>query len=343
MSRYPTHPVPTTLVGSLPQPDWLVDREMLSKMVPRVRTEELWRVPSAHLAEAQEDATRLAVALQERAGIDILSDGEIRRESYFNRFATALEGLAEAPGMAIGRTGLPTPVPKVVGPIRRVRPVEVEDVRFLRGLTERAIKITLPGPFTMTQLAEDAFYRDEEALATAYAEAVNAEVKALFAAGADVVQIDEPYLQAHPQKAERYGVAVLDRALAGVEGVTAVHLCFGYAALVSDKPSAYSFLPQLAGSRVRQISVEAAQPGLDPGILADLAGKDVIWGVLDLASPRIETADEVAARIRAALGFIDARRLVVAPDCGMKYLPRAVAAAKLEAMTAGARQIRAAL
>ena len=343
MSRYPTHPIPTSLVGSYPQPRWLVDREMLSKMVPRVRTEELWRVPAADLAEAQDDATTLAVRDQERAGIDIVTDGEIRRESYFNRFATALDGLDAVPGNAIGRTGLPTPVPRVVGPLRRVRPVEVDDVRYLRSLTDRPIKITVPGPFTMTQLAENRYYRDEEALAEAYADAVNAEIRDLFAAGADVVQIDEPYLQAQPEKAASYGVQVLDRALEGIEGMTAVHLCFGYAQLVSDKPSAYSFLPKLAASRAKQISIEAAQPHLDPAVLGELGDKQVIYGVIDLADPKAETPEVVAGRLRAALRHIPADRLVAAPDCGMKYLPRDLAYAKLKALVDGARMVREAL
>ena len=343
MGRYPSHPLPTTLVGSYPQPNWLIDRAMLSKIVPRVRTEELWRIAAAYLGEAQDDATRLSVVDQERAGIDILTDGEIRRESYFNRFATALDGLDAQHGMAISRNGQPTAVPRVVGPIRRARPVEVDDVRFLRGLTDRPIKITLPGPFTMAQLAEDHHYGDEEELAAAYADAVNAEVKDLFAAGADIVQIDEPYLQAQPDKAGRYGLKALDRALAGVEGCTAVHLCFGYAALVGGKPSAYSFLPQLADSRAQQISIEAAQPRLDPGVLADLGGKTVIYGVLDLGAADAETASVVAGRLRAALAFAPAERLVAAPDCGMKYLPRDLAFAKMQALVEGTRQVRDAL
>jgi 5-methyltetrahydropteroyltriglutamate--homocysteine methyltransferase len=336
--------LPTTVVGSYPQPHWLIDRAKLGSKVPRVRAPEIWRVESAFLQQAQDDATLLAIRDMEAAGIDIITDGEMRRESYSNRFATALEGVdLDNPGSTINRSGLPIPVPRVAGAIRRKRPVEVQDVVFLRNNTQKKIKITLPGPFTMAQQAQDDYYKDEEALALAFAAAVNEEIRDLMAAGADVVQLDEPWLQARPEAAARYGVKAINRALEGISGTTVVHLCFGYAAAVSGKPSGYSFLPQLAGSKATQISIEAAQPKLDLGVLKDLMPKVVMLGVIDLGNPGIETAEEVHSRIKNALKFVKAELLVVAPDCGMKYLPRAAAFGKLKALAAGAALARQAL
>jgi 5-methyltetrahydropteroyltriglutamate--homocysteine methyltransferase len=330
-------PVTTTVVGSYPQPDWLIDRSKLGSKVPRVRAPEIWRIPAEYLEEAQDDATLLAIRDMELAGIDILTDGEMRRESYSNRFATALEGVdIDNPGKTIGRNGQVSVVPRIVGPIRRKGPVEVRDVQFLRRNTARQAKITLPGPFTMTQQAQDEHYRDEEALALAYAAAVNEEIRDLKAAGADVIQIDEPWLQARPEAAARYGVKAINRALEGIGGTTIVHLCFGYAAAVSGKPSGYSFLPQLADSSATQISIEAAQPKLDLGVLKDLAPKTIMLGVIDLGDPTIESAETVAQRIRAGLAQVPAARLVAAPDCGMKYLRRETALGKLRALVQGA-------
>ena len=309
--------------------------------MPRVRAPEIWRIAQPFLEQAQDDATLLAIRDMERAGIDIISDGEMRRESYSNRFATALEGIdLERPGTTLNRSGQPIPVPRVAGPIRRKGPVEVSDLVFLKKNTSRMVKITLPGPFTMAQQAQDDYYRDEEALALAFAAAVNEEIRDLKAAGADVVQIDEPWLQARHERAARYGVKAIDRALEGIPGTTVVHLCFGYAAAVKDKPSGYSFLPQLAGSRATQISIEAAQPKLDLGVLRELAPKGIVLGVIDLADPKVESAEAVAARIRAALAHIGPERLVAAPDCGMKYLPREVAFGKLKALAEGAALVR---
>jgi 5-methyltetrahydropteroyltriglutamate--homocysteine methyltransferase len=338
--RFPV--IPTTVVGSYPQPDWLIDRErLLDSLPPRVRAKELWRVPEPWLAQAQDDATALAIRDQERAGLDILTDGEIRRESYSNRFATALEGMdIDNPAMVVGRAGRPNAVPRVVGPIRRTRPVEVDDLRFLRANTDRAIKITLPGPFTMSQQASNEAYGDDAALALDLAAAVNEEVHDLFAAGADVVQIDEPWLQSRPEKAREYAVAAIDRALDGVDGTTALHTCFGYAHIVRDRPSGYSFLAELNYSSADQIAIESAQPKLGLSVLREIAAKTVILGVLDLSDPKPETADEVARRIEAALEHIPAERLQVAPDCGMKYLPRDVAVAKLRALVEGAKRVR---
>jgi len=338
---YPAHLIPTTVVGSYPQPEWLVDREALRRRrVPRVHAPELWRIPDEHLEQAQDDATVVAIRDMERAGIDIVTDGEIRRESYSNRFALSLEGIdADHPAEVQGRTG-PTLVPRVVGKIRRRGAVEVRDAAFLRGSSRNATKITLPGPFTLAQQASDEYYHDEEAMAMDYAAAVNEELRDIIAAGVDVVQLDEPWMQARADRAARYGVRVLNRALAGIETPTIVHLCFGYAEMVPDKPPAYAFLSELADSTAQQISIEAAQPKLDVGILADLAGKKIMLGVLDLASPIAETADEVAARIRRGLKFVTADRLVAAPDCGMKYLSRELAFAKLSAMAAGAAIVR---
>jgi 5-methyltetrahydropteroyltriglutamate--homocysteine methyltransferase len=334
--------LPTTVVGSYPQPDWLIDRDNLKgRLPPRVRAREIWRVAPEFLEQAQNDATLLAIRDMERAGIDIITDGEMRRESYSNRFATALDGVdIDRPGSALDRTGHANPVPRVVGPIRRLRPVELEDVRFLRANTDRKIKITLPGPFTMAQQAQDDFYKDQEALALAYAAAVNDEARDLKAAGADVIQLDEPYLQARPDKAKRYGVAAINRALEGIPGPTALHLCFGYAHIVHERPSGYSFLPQLADAIADQISIEAAQPGLDPGILKDLSAKTLIVGVISLGEPAVETAEQVAARIRRILAVLAPEHVIPAPDCGMKYLPRDTAFAKLKALADGAALVR---
>jgi 5-methyltetrahydropteroyltriglutamate--homocysteine methyltransferase len=331
----------TTVVGSYPQPDWLIDRERLGdRLPPRVRARELWRVAEAWLEEAQDDATRLAVADMERAGVHVITDGEMRRESYSNRFATALDGVdLDEPGVALDRTGHENPVPRVVGPIRRTRPVETRDVEFLRSLTDRRIKITVPGPFTMTQQAQDDFYADERSLALAYADAVNAELRDLKAAGADVVQIDEPYLQARPEQAREYAIEAIDRALDGIDGDTVLHTCFGYAHIVHDRPSGYPFLRELNRCSATHLSLEAAQPNLDPEVLRDLADKTIVLGVLDLGSEEVETPELVADRIRKVLGVVPPERLVVAPDCGMKYLPRERAFRKLQSMVAGARLV----
>ena len=334
--------IPTTLVGSYPQPAWLVDKEILLSIgPPRVRMEKVWRVSGALLEEAQDDATLTALHDQERAGLDIVSDGEVRRESYFNRFANALDGIdLDTPGIVPSRNGRPTEVPRVVGPISRSRPVQVRDVEFLRRHTDRPIKITIPGAFTMAKLALDEYYGDQESLIMAYAEALNEEVRELKAAGADVIQIDEPYMQANPKEADAFGVAAIDRALDGVEGPTVVHLCFGYAYVVADKPEGYSFLPQLDACAAEAISIEAAQPNLDPVILEKLPNKKVLYGVIDLGTQEVETAELVANRLRGALAHISADRLIAAPDCGMKYLPRDVAFGKLNALVEGAAMVR---
>jgi 5-methyltetrahydropteroyltriglutamate--homocysteine methyltransferase len=337
-----SHALVTTVVGSYPQPGWLIDRERLGeRLPPRVRASELWRVPEPYLDEAQDDATRLAVRDMELAGVDVITDGEMRRESYSNRFATALEGVdLDEPGVALDRTGHENPVPRVVGPIRRARPVEVGDVEFLRAVTDRRIKITVPGPFTMTQQAQNDHYPDDRELALAYAEAVNEELRDLKAAGADVVQIDEPYLQARPEAAREYAIEAIDRALDDIEGETVLHTCFGYAHIVHDRPSGYPFLRELAGCRATHLSLEAAQPDLDPELLRDLPGKTIVLGVLDLGSGEAETPEVVAERIRRALTVVPPERLVVAPDCGMKYLPRQLAFRKLRAMVDGAHIVR---
>ena len=335
----------TTVVGSYPQPDWLIDREaLMSARVPRVRYQGLWRIPERFLAEAQDDATILAIRDMERAGVDIISDGEIRRESYSNRFATALEGIdIERPGEIAGSGGQTTLVPRVVGPIRRLGPVQVADVEFLRKNTESQIKVTVPGPFTMAHQAQNEFYVDRERLAMDYAACVNQEVKELFQAGADVVQLDEPWLRNNPDGAREYAVRAINKALEGVDGVTALHLCFGYAAVVSDKPGAYDFLTELGDSSVRQISIESAQPKLDLSVLQKFTDKTIILGVLDLGGQGVESPETVAGIIREALRYVPPERLQVAPDCGMKYLSRETAFGKLQAMTLGARMVRDAL
>ena len=334
--------IETTVVGSYPQPNWLIDRAKLGSKVPRVRAPEIWRIPEHALEEAQDDATLIAIRDMERAGIDIISDGEMRRESYSNRFATALDGVDIVnPGTTINRTGARSVVPRIAGPIKRRHPVEVRDVQFLRSNTTRRIKITLPGPFTMAQQAQDDHYKDEEALAMAFAAAVNEELRDLKAAGADVLQLDEPWLQARADRAARYGVKAINRALQGIAGTTVVHLCFGYAAAVKDKPSGYSFLPQLSESSASQISIEAAQPALDLGILKDLSDKSIMLGVIDLGTNEVESPHAVAQRIRAGLEHVAPERLVVAPDCGMKYLTREVAFAKLKSLAEGAALVRA--
>ena len=336
---------PTSLVGSYAQPDWLIDRKALaSRFPPRTPTPSLWRVPSEWLEEAQQDATIMAVEAQERAGLDIITDGEIRRESYSNRFANALEGIDLAnPGQAFDRSGHPVSAPRVAGKIRRKRPVEVDELKFLKTLTDKPVKVTVPGPFTMQQQAQNDFYPDEKSLAMAYAAAVNAEIRDLFAAGADVVQVDEPYMQARAAKAREYGLEALNAALDGVGGTTAVHICFGYAHLIHERPAGYNFLPEFANCCVDQISIETAQSNLDTSVLETLRGKSIILGVLDLADPEVETADTVAARIRRALPHVDAAKVIVAPDCGLKYLPRETAFGKMKAMVDGARIVRAEL
>jgi 5-methyltetrahydropteroyltriglutamate--homocysteine methyltransferase len=337
--------LPTTVVGSYPQPDWLVDRDMLSKSVPRVRM-NIWRIPEPWLGAAQDDATILAIRDMERAGIDIVTDGEIRRESYSNRFATVLAGLdCERPGEVRSRANRVTPVPRVVGPIRRIGPVEVRDIEFLRANTEMGAKITLPGPFTLSQQAINEFYSDPDEMVMDYAAAVNAEARDLERAGADVIQLDEPWLRQDPAAAKRIAVKAINRALEGLKATTVVHLCFGYAAVVpgETKPVGYSFLPELADCAADQISIEAAQPRLDLGVLRDLLPKTIMLGVLDLAEPTAETPSLVAARIRAALAYVPADKLVAAPDCGMKYMPRALAFAKLKALADGAAIVRAEL
>jgi 5-methyltetrahydropteroyltriglutamate--homocysteine methyltransferase len=339
----PSHLLPTTVVGSYPQPDWLVNRPMLSKVVPRTRMREIWRIPAEFLEQAQDDATLLAIRDMERAGIDIITDGEMRRESYSNRFATALEGLDLAnPGQVKTRSGQMTPVPRVVAKLRRAGPVELRDMQFLRANTALPAKITLPGPFTMGQQAKNEFYKDDEEMAMDFAVAVNEEALALQAAGADVIQLDEPWLRNDPEGAKRYAVKAIDRALRGITVPTVVHLCFGYAAVVpgASKPTGYSFLPGLADSVAEQISIEAAQPKLDLGVLQDLAGKKVMLGVLDLGTDAVETPALVAERIRAGLKYLKPANLIPAPDCGMKYMKREVAFGKLKALAEGAAIVR---
>jgi 5-methyltetrahydropteroyltriglutamate--homocysteine methyltransferase len=339
---YPTHPIPTTVVGSYPQPEWLVDRSALEHHgVPRVSARDIWRIPEIWLEAAQDDATILAIRDMERAGIDIVSDGEIRRESYSNYFGLALDGLDTVNvGSVIGANGRATPVPRVTGRIRRKDPVELRDAAFLVAHAAHATKITLPGPFTLAQQAQNEFYADEAELAMDLAAAVNEELRELKATGVDVVQLDEPWVRAAPDKAARYGVAAINRALDGIPGPTIVHICLGYGHLVRNKPSGYAFLPQLAGSNAEQISIEAAQPRLDLGVLRELSEKTILLGVLDLGDRAVETAETVAARLRQALPYVSAERLVAAPDCGMKYLPRAVAFGKLKALAEGAAIVR---
>src|SRR5882672_762847 len=335
--------LPTTLVGSYPQPEWLIDRAKLAgRFPPRVRAKELWRLPEPYLADAQNDATLIAIRAQEDAGLDIVTDGEIRRESYSNRFATALDGVdLDNPGTALDRSGHPNPVPRITGKITRRRAVEVDDLMFLRAHTKKQTKITVPGPFTMLQQAQNDFYASEEEAAMDYAAAVNEEIRELFAAGADIVQIDEPYMQARPENARSYGLRALNRALDGVKGTTAVHICFGYAAVIHARPSGYSFLGELAACSCAQVSIETAQSNLDCSVLGSLPGKKIILGVIDLNDMTVETPQKVAERIRRALPYVRAEDLIIAPDCGMKYLPRDIAFAKMKAMVEGAKIARA--
>jgi 5-methyltetrahydropteroyltriglutamate--homocysteine methyltransferase len=333
---------PTTLVGSYPQPEWLIDRKKLAgRFPPRVRAKELWRVAPEYLEQAQDDATVLAIRAQEQAGLDIVTDGEMRRESYSNRFATALDGVdIDNPGTALDRSGHPNPVPRVTGKIRRRHAVEVRDLEFLKANTDRMVKMTVPGPFTMSQQAQNDFYDSDEEMALDYADAVNAEIKDLFAAGADIVQIDEPYMQARPEKARKFGLKAVKRAIEGVTGTMALHICFGYAAIIHERPHGYSFLPEFSDTALDQISIETAQSNLDTAVLATLPGKTIILGVLDLADMNVEAPEIVAQRIRKALPNVPADKIVVAPDCGLKYLPREVAFGKMRAMVAGAAIVR---
>ena len=334
---------PTTLVGSYPQPEWLIDRKKLAgRFPPRVRARELWRVEDSFLREAQDDATVLAIRAQEAAGLDIITDGETRRESYSNRFATALEGVdIDEPGVALDRSGHPNPVPRIVGRVRRKHPVEVEDLLFLKKHTSKQVKMTVPGPFTMSQQAQNDYYALEQEAPMDYARAVNEEIRDLFAAGADIVQIDEPYMQARPEKARQYGLKALNAALDGVNGETAVHICFGYAAIIHARPSGYSFLPELAGCSCRQVSVETAQSNLDCAVLEKLGGKRIMVGALDLNDPTVETAQQVFDRVTRAMPYVQRENIILAPDCGMKYLPREVAFGKMKAMVEAARMLRA--
>ena len=334
---------PTTLVGSYPQPEWLIDRAKLAaRFPPRVRAQELWRVPPPLLAQAQDDATLLAIRAQEEAGLDIITDGEIRRESYSNRFATALEGVdIDHPGTALDRSGHPNPVPRIVGRVRRKHPVEVEDLRFLKKHTSKQVKITVPGPFTMSQQAQNDYYPSQEEAAMDYAAAVNEEIRDLFAAGADVVQVDEPYMQARPEKARQYGLKALNRALDGVSGTTAVHICFGYAAIIHERPGGYSFLPELADCACAQVSIETAQSNLDCAVLAQLPGKKIMVGCIDLSDPAVESPQTVMARVKRALAYVPKENVILAPDCGMKYLPRESAFGKMKAMVEAAKMLRA--
>ena len=336
---------PTTLVGSYPQPEWLIDRAKLaSRFPPRVRARELWRIPAPLLDEAQNDATVLAIRAQEEAGLDIVTDGETRRESYSNRFATALEGVdIDNPGTALDRSGHPNPVPRIVGKVRRKHPVEVEDLLFLKRNTTRQVKMTVPGPFTMSQQAQNDYYKSDEQAAMDYAAAVNEEIRDLFAAGADIVQIDEPYMQARPEKARQFGLKALNAALDGVKGVTAVHICFGYAAIIHARPSGYSFLPELSGCACQQVSIETAQSNLDCSVLQKLPGKKIMVGVINLDDMAVETPQQVVERARRALEYLRPEDMILAPDCGMKYLPREVAFGKMKAMVEGARLLRAQL
>jgi 5-methyltetrahydropteroyltriglutamate--homocysteine methyltransferase len=333
---------PTTLVGSYPQPDWLIDRKKLAgRFPPRVRAKELWRIPEPYLQEAQDDATLLAIKAQEEAGLDIITDGETRRESYSNRFATALEGVdIDNPGTALDRSGHPNPVPRIVGRIRRRHPVEVGDLLFLKQHTAKKTKITVPGPFTMSQQAQNDYYKSAEEAAMDYAAAVNEEIKDLFAAGADVVQVDEPYMQARPEKAREYGLKALNLALENVSGVTAVHICFGYAAIIHARPSGYSFLPELADCSCKQVSIETAQSNLDCAVLEKLPGKKIMVGVINLDDMTVETPQNVAERARRALKYLKPEDVILAPDCGMKYLPREVAFGKMKALVEGAKLLR---
>ena len=331
--------IPTSLVGSYAQPNWLIDRDRLrDRFPPRVRALELWRIDPAYLEEAQDDATRVAIADQERAGLDIITDGEMRRESYSNRFATALEGVdIDNPGTALDRSGHPNPVPRVVGPVARRHAVQVRDLQFLKAHTSRTTKITVPGPFTMSQQAQDDYYGAPDKLGMAYAEAVRGEILDLYDAGADVVQVDEPYMQARPEAAREYGLDVLKHATDGLPGTLAVHICFGYAAIIHDRPSGYSFLPELAATEANQISIETGQSGLELDVLESLAEKTIILGVLDLSTNEVETPELVAERIRRAFPHAEPERLIAAPDCGMKYLARDAAYGKLESLVEGAR------
>ena len=335
--------LPTSLVGSYAQPDWLIDRQKLAgRFPPRVRARELWRVEQPFLQEAQDDATVLAIRAQEQAGLDIVTDGEIRRESYSNRFATALEGIdIDNPGTALDRSGHPNPVPRIVGKIRRKHPVEVQDVVFLKKNTNKRVKMTVPGPFTMSQQAQNDYYKSEEEAAMDYAAAVNAEIRDLFAAGADIVQVDEPYMQARPEKARQYGLKALNRALEGINGTTAVHICFGYAAIIHQRPSGYSFLPELAGCSCSQVSIETAQSNLDASVLQTLSGKKIMVGCIDLSDMKVEAAQKVVERIKKALRYVPKEDVILAPDCGMKYLPRDVAFGKMKAMVEAAKILRA--
>ena len=327
----------TSLVGSYPQPEWLIDREKLrGRLPPRIRARDLWRIDPQYLRDAQDAAVLMAIRDQERAGLDIVTDGEMRRESYSNYFVSALEGVdVDEPGTVLDRSGNPMPAPRVTGPIRRRDPVETRDVEFLRANTDRTVKVTVPGPFTMAAQADNQFYEHPEDVAFAFADAVRQEVSDLFAAGADIVQLDEPWMESRSDAARAYGLETLQRALDGITGTTALHICFGYPLFVPDHQRAYRYLPELAAAPVDQISIETAQAELDVSVLAQLAGKTVILGVIALHEEAVETPETVAERIARARPYVD--DIVAAPDCGMKYLSRESAFGKLRSLVAGAR------
>lgn len=337
--------LPTTVMGSYPQPGWLVDRDMLvGEGVPRVRAEGIWKVDQAFRSEAIEAAVLAAIADQEEAGVDIITDGEIGRESYFNHFANSLGGVdTERLGSGVNRRGGQAVVPLVSGPIRRIHPIELAAARFLRAHTSHRTKVTVPGPFTLSQLAQDDYYGNQRSLAMAYAGAINEELRDLESAGIDVLQLDEPYLQANADVARGFAVEAVAAAVDGIGATTTLHTCYGYALYMGDKSGGYPFLSDLADAPVDYVAIEAAQPRLDPATVAELAPRSVVFGVLDLGTEEVEKPEEIAQRIRAALEHIDPDRLSVSPDCGMKFLPRPVARAKLAAMVEGARMVRSEL
>jgi 5-methyltetrahydropteroyltriglutamate--homocysteine methyltransferase len=332
----------TTIAGSLPKPSWLaVPHELWAP----------WRQEGDALAEAKRDAVRLVLADQEHAGIDIVTDGEQTRRHFVTTFLEALDGVDFAHKKTVRiRKRYDADVPVVVGPVARRHPVYVDDARFLRSATDREVKYTLPGPMTMVDTLYDAHYKSREKLAWAFAEILNDEARAIEATGVDVIQFDEPAFNVYFDEVSDWGVRTLERAAQGLACKTAVHICYGYGikanidwkkSLGSEWRQYEEIFPALARSAIRQVSLECANSHVPIELIGLLDGKDVLVGAIDVATERIETAEDVAATIRAALKYVPAERLYPCTNCGMVPLSRGVARGKLRALGAGAALVRA--
>ncbi len=331
----------TTIAGSLPKPAWLA--EPLALWAP-------WKLDGDALAQGKRDAVRLALFDQEHAGIDIVTDGEQTRRHFVTTFLEGLDGVDFANKKTVRiRNRYDADVPMVVGPVARRHPIYVDDARFLRGETDRKVKYTLPGPMTMVDTLYDGHYKSREKLAWAFAEILNDEARAIEATGVDVIQFDEPAFNVYFDEVRDWGVAALERAAQGLACTTAVHICYGYGikanndwkkTLGSEWRQYEQTFPLLAKSRIAQVSLECANSHVPIDLIGLLAGKDVLVGAIDVASDVVETPEDVAGTLRAALRFVPAERLYPCTNCGMVPLSRDVARAKLRALAAGAALVR---